>query len=220
MPYKNIIKPNVEGFWYHAYNRGHNKQVIFKKEKDYKVFIYQIRKFLEPDFFEVKVSPSGEVLKIKPDSLVDEVEMHAYCIMPNHFHFLVYQKRRYGMSRLISKISQAYTTYYNEEYGSVGSCWQGTYKAVRVSSDEQFIHLSKYIHANPISQERSNSKNFNSDTASFLEKYKYSSFQNYVGAKKNIWLKTSKILNLYKSENTRPEEQYRKSVYSFLRDNP
>jgi putative transposase len=220
MPYKNIIKTHAEGCWYHAYNRGHNKQIIFRSERDYRVFIYQIRKFLEPDFFEVKIDRAGELIKIKPDSLIDEVELHAYCLMPNHFHFLVYQKTRYGMSRLIAKIAQAYTAYFNEKYERVGSAWQGTYKAVKLESDEQFIHLAKYIHANPFAKEKKSLLEIESDPISFLEKYPYSSLQNYIGSRKNIWLKTQKILEFYKSKNNNPHQNYKKSMSDFLRDTP
>ena len=148
MPYKNIVKKFSEGVYYHAYNRGYNKQVIFHDKQDYATFMFLLKKYLDLDFREARVMPTGEVVFIKSNSLVKDVELHAFSLMPNHFHMLIKQKSKKGMPKLIGRVSQAYTHYYNEKYEKIGSIWQGTYKAVLIRNEQQFLHVSRYIHIN------------------------------------------------------------------------
>ena len=73
----------------------------------------------------------------------------SYVLMPNHFHLLVQQLTDDGISRLMKLLSDSYTRYFNTKNERVGPLLQGQFKAVRVESDEQLLHLSPYIHLNP-----------------------------------------------------------------------
>jgi len=204
MPYKNQIKKLAEGAYYHAFNRGHNRQQLFFDKHDYHTFIYLLKKYLDPHFREVKSLPDGERLLVAVNKpLYAEVELHAYCLMPNHFHLLVKQISKNGMSKLINVVSSQYSLYFNNKYEREGTIWQGTYKAVLVKTEEQYVHLSRYIHINPSSLSR-------------LEEYPYSSYSTYIGQKKrSTWFKTADILHYFLSQKKDAGEAYRDFVEGY-----
>jgi len=209
MPYKNKTKQLAEGGFYHAYNRGYNKQQIFFDKQDYNTFLYIFKKYLDPDFRETKYLPSGEAVQVRINKpLYDKIELHAYCLMPNHFHLLVKQISKYGMSRLVNVVSSQYSSYFNKKYRREGTIWQGTYKAVLVKSTEQYLHLSRYIHLNPIEIATKNHA---------LKDYQYSSYPVFIGTTdKPIWLKPDDIMYYFESDQNRSEKSYRLFVENHL----
>lgn len=110
--------------------------------------------------------------------------------MPNHFHLLVKQTEENGISKFMAKFTNSYTKYFNTRYQRIGPLVQGVFKAVHVETDEQFIHLSRYIHLNPIT--------------GFLVKpdelqaYPWSSYPNYL---ENPNDDQKEIMNFFKSSN-------------------
>lgn len=70
--------------------------------------------------------------------------------MPNHFHLVLRQTSDEGISTFLSNITNSYTKYFNAKNERVGPLFQGVFKAVRVENDEQLLHLSGYIHYNPV----------------------------------------------------------------------
>ena len=188
MPAKNRTKIFGEDVFYHAYNRGYNKQAIFRDDHDYKTFLYLIRKYLEPGFKERRYTPKGEEYFVEPNHVYNEVELIACCLMTNHFHLLLFQKTLKGMTKLMSRLQTNYATYFNQKYQTQGSPFQDTYKAVAVKTEEHLVHLSRYIHLNP------------SEIigAQPLESYPHSSYSFYVNPNsRSVWLKPEKILNLF-----------------------
>jgi len=204
MPYKNQIKRLAEGACYHAYNRGHNRQQIFLDEHDYHTFLYILKKYLDPDFREIKYLPNGEsVLVAINKPMYNKVELHAYCLMPNHFHLLVKQISRDGMSRLLNVVSSQYSAYFNNKYEREGTIWQGTYKAAFVKTEEQYLHLSRYIHLNP-------------SLFMQIEQYPYSSYSVFIGKKKQPnWLRVEDISCHFASLQKNSEESYRRFVEGY-----
>lgn len=190
MPPKNKTKIYGENVFYHAYNRGYNKQTIFRDGHDYKTFLYLIRKYLEPGFQEKRFTPKGEEYFVEPNHIYNEVDLVAYCLMPNHFHLLVFQKSLAGMTKLLSRVSSNYSTYYNKKYQSQGSPFQDTYKAVIIKTEEQLIHLSRYIHLNPIELVKDGPP----------ETWPYSSYSAYLDPeKKPTWLKPEVVLGSFEN---------------------
>ena len=78
-----------------------------------------------------------------------KVHIISYCLMPNHFHLLIKQKREKGIPQFLSEFENAYTRYFNLAVSRSGVLFQSTFKAVFVESNEQLLHLSRYIHLNP-----------------------------------------------------------------------
>ncbi|MBI2012070.1 transposase [Candidatus Daviesbacteria bacterium] len=181
------IIPLINGQYYHIYNRGVEKKPIFNNRRDYQRFYkslsyYQLQgpKPSYSKFFQPKMTKIDFSKKI--------VEVICFCLMPNHFHFLVKQTIDGGVTEFISKLSNSYTKYFNIKYRRVGPLFQGEFKAVLVESDEQLIHLSRYIHLNP--------------TVSYLTKditqYEWSSYREYIKDTKGICDKLI-ILDFFKS---------------------
>lgn len=149
MPARKISLNN--GYFYHIYNRGVEKRDIFTQKRDYQrfkksLFYYQ--------YFNSRVSFSrfakSQIQFFNPLSANKRVEIICYCFMPNHFHLLVRQLMEHGITNFMSQFQNSYTKYFNFKYKRVGPLFQGEFKAILIESDEQLIHLSRYIHLNPV----------------------------------------------------------------------
>lgn len=139
-----IFAPNN---YYHVFNRGNDKQDIFLDREDYYFFLNRLKEYLYPELLE-DAPPTSHKYKRKklPVGCFDLV---CYCLMPNHFHWLIKQNLLVPISKIISKISTSYSIYFNKKYKHVGHVFQDQFKAVRVGSDEYLLWLSAYIHQNP-----------------------------------------------------------------------
>ena len=151
------IVPLVTEEYYHIFNRGINKQPVFLDAKDYKRAIEAMRFYaLNPTiklakFFSFSNIEKQELLEKFEKENDDLVKLICYCLMPNHFHFLLKQTKDFGISKFMSNFQNSYTRYFNTKYGKFGPIFQGQFKAVRVEDDNQLLHLSRYIHLNPYS---------------------------------------------------------------------
>lgn len=189
MPARNRIKSYGKDCFYHIYNRGYNRQTVFHDGQDYGTFLYLFKKYLEPGFKQRKFLPNGEEYFVEPDHVYLELDLLAYCLMPNHFHLLVFQKTIGGMTKLMRRVATSYSNFFNQKYQKEGSPFQDIYKAVRITTEEQLVHTSRYIHINPI-------EIIGSDE---LKVYPYSSYSYYLSLKKPVWLKTEKVLSSFGS---------------------
>src|SRR3989344_1216655 len=196
MPAKNSVKDFVENSYYHIYNRGVEKRDIFMNEMDYAVFISYLKIYLLPkDELALRNSLSdinsdyshkAEALKLlRMNNFSDSIDMLAYCLMPNHFHFLVKQENSTSIDSFMNSLATRYSMYFNRKYKRVGHLFQGTYKAVLVESEEQLLHLSRYIHNNPSSK------------GVLFQTYPYSSYGNYTNLNKSDWIKPKDILTYF-----------------------
>jgi len=181
--------PLSTGEIYHLFNRGNNRQDIFYQTKDYKRFIntFCYYRFSDPkpsfsDLSKKKLNNFYPTLKNK------YVEILCYTLMPNHFHFLIKQLRENGISIFMSQVCNSYTKYINTRYKRSGSLLQGTFKSVRITTDEQLIHTSRYIHLNPIV----------SSLAIKDDYYPWSSYPEYIHSGPQI-CSTSEVLNFFPS---------------------
>lgn len=183
------ITPMVNGEFYHVYNRGVEKRDIFTQPRDYKRFqkTFYYYQFLGPKPSFSKFSKS-DLNSFKPDPTKKIVEIICYCLMPNHFHFLIRQLKDNGVSYFISQLANSYTKYFNTKYTRVGALLQGTFKAVHIESDEQLIHTSRYIHLNPVV----------SGLVKNLNIYKWFSYLEYTTGQV-IYCSPQEILNFFSS---------------------
>lgn len=193
MPSLNVVKEYREDSYYHLYNRGVNKENIFNDDQDYKVFLSYLKEYVS------QVVESSSPSKIK-NNFANDISINAYCLMPNHFHLLVHQKNSNAINYFMRSINTRYVRYFNTKYQRIGPLYQGTYKAVLVSSDEQLLYLTKYIHRNPLKLYPSRRD------LEVVINYPYSSFKNYTGKMYQTWIMPDDILAHF-SEGS-PAEKY------------
>lgn len=176
------------GEYYHLYNRGNNKQKIFHDKRDWVRFLFLILYFQSPttvsfnnigrpvSFF-IKNSSFNVSQKIIDKVLENKyAELIAFTLMENHFHLIVKENKKGGISQYMQRVLNSYTKYFNAKYGYLGHLFQGPFKSVHVKSNEQLLHLSAYIHRNPREIKEWKDKE---------EEYFWSSYQDYV--KENRW---------------------------------
>jgi len=116
------------GHYYHLYNRGANRESIFR-EKDNYVFVLG---------------------KIKRYCVELALTLIAYCLMPNHYHWLVRQDGEQPAGLLAQRVFNSYTKAFNKRYERSGTLFEGPYKVVQVDDEAHLLHLCRYIHANPV----------------------------------------------------------------------
>lgn len=192
MPAKNSIKIPVEGGYYHIYNRGVNKQEIFKFPNDYSVFLNYLKEALSPplklnESQKVEVNLNGVVFsrpKRQPKNFLGEIDLIAYALMPNHFHLLIKQNKRESMEAFMRSVATRYSMYLNKAYDRVGTLFQGIYKAVLIENENYLLHLSRYIHLNP-------QENFDNIASA------YSSYADYLGIKNTSWVNPHPVLSFF-----------------------
>lgn len=173
--------PLVTDQFYHVFNRGINKQPIFLNTRENKRAQRVLRFY---SFKNPRIKFSKLLLLSKEDQIKfwgnlqktnnKSVEIICYCLMPNHFHFLLKQQADNGISRFMSNFQNSYTRYFNTRHGGIGPLLQGQFKAVRVEDENQLLHLSRYIHLNPYSS-------FIVKEVDDITSYPWSSFPEYLG---------------------------------------
>lgn len=191
MPSKNALKEYAPGGYYHLYNRGVNKRLIFKDQKDYSTFISYLQFYLTPTP-DLRGQSSQDRSPIPPTKVLKnyhgEIQLIAYCLMPNHFHLMVRQTNDHGIDHFMRSLTTKYVRYFNTRYKRVGHLFQARYKAVHITNEYQFTYLTKYIHRNPL-----DIKPY-CDNPHILSSYKYSSYANYLGLFQQPWIITDDIL--------------------------
>lgn len=191
------------GYIYHIFNRGIERRSVFTNKRDFDRATNLIKFYKHKDipirFSQLLLQPQELRNEILKNLYASEkiVEILCYCLMPNHFHFMLKQITRGGIARFISNITNAYTKYFNTKYQRVGPLFQGTFKAVLVESDEQLIHLSRYIHLNPVSSSLIESEK--------LKDYTYSSYFDYISSSGDI-VNREPVLSMFK--NVKEYEQF------------
>lgn len=184
--------PFVPGEFYHIYNRGNSKQVIFNDGADYHRFIsllYLANSKGKLVFGRSKI----DAINIKNEEKL--VNIGSYCLMPNHFHIIVSQPENGDISRFMQKITTAYSMYFNKRYDRSGVLFEGKFKSKYIDNDRYFKYLFSYIHLNPVKiiqkDWKENGINDKIGAWEFLKSYKYSSFLDYLGINRP----ENKILN-------------------------
>lgn len=176
MPYR--VTPLVKDEYYHVYNRGVAFQPIFKNTRDYERFLlclnyYQFKNISIrlSKFLQIPEEERSEILRRLMGEGNKIIELIAFCLMPNHFHLLIKQNSEDGVSRFLRLMINSYAKYFNTKYKRVGPLFQGIFKVVHVETDEQLLHLSRYIHLNPLVSFLVKEKDFVSYPWSSLQEY-------------------------------------------------
>lgn len=126
MPSRKIVF--AKGCYYHIFNRGVNRENIFASSQHY----YHCLKLVKTNFHKFNIS------------------MIAYCLMPNHYHFLVRVDGYDSLSKCLGFTFDAYAQSFNKSTGRVGTLFQDRFKAIQVEDESYLLHLCRYIHLNPM----------------------------------------------------------------------
>lgn len=188
----------VNNEFYHIFNRGVNKADIFFEESDYKRFYLSAIHYLDHSTrYSTFVYDPGSFEAKKDNIEPARVEVIAYCLLPNHFHFLIKQLKDGGITSYMTHLCNAYSHYINTKNDRVGPLFQGRFKSVHIENSDQLYHVSRYIHLNPLLSKMINN----------LELYKWSSYQTYTTDRVDKLSNSDMILKGFGSK-----ESYRKFV--------
>ncbi|PIP28093.1 MAG: hypothetical protein COX29_02985 [Candidatus Moranbacteria bacterium CG23_combo_of_CG06-09_8_20_14_all_35_22] len=136
----------ANGEYYHIYNRGVDKREVFLDRKDYERFILGMNEFNDSrPSWKVRFEVSPRVTRGETSNLV---ELIAYCINPNHYHFILKQKVENGVTDFMRKLGTGYTMYFNKRHAHSGVIFQGPFKSIHIDSNEYLLLLSAYVNAN------------------------------------------------------------------------
>ncbi len=202
MPAKHTIKEFVRDSVYHLYNRGVEKQPIFRDAQDFGVFLSYLKDYLVPKdeagLQQILTNPESpwrekdRALKLlRLNNFSDTIDLLCYCLMPNHFHLLVKQAEATTIDRFMNSLCTRYTMYFNKKYKRVGPLFQSVYKAVLVQTDAQLFYLTRYIHRNPLGNGRYKTL---ASQGIALRSWNYGSYPEYLGKRQTGWVKPQEIL--------------------------
>ena len=197
--YNNVMKKRdykefAPGVIAHTYNRGNNKEKIFFDNQDYQAFLFRMGLVLG---FEEKDLKREKLLhfpysRIRIEGVKNLFKLHAFCLMPNHFHLLIEQCKDEPISKFILKTCTSYTMYINKKYGRVGHLVQDRFKSNLIENDEQLMWTSAYIHMNPVKDKM----------VSLPEKYEWSSYKDYIGERNLPIISTDLLIDLFGDKNS------------------
>ena len=168
-------QPFIPAHFYHLYNRGNNKEHIFYNDENYTYFLTLVKKYLLPI-----------------------CDIYSFCLLPNHFHFIIKIKEfenlpesiKLGKKKLhqpFSNLFNAYTKAINKKYERTGSLFQEHLKRIQISNEEYLRNLIVYVNTNP---KHHNISNF--------ENYKYSSYKSLLSTKSTS-IKRAEVILLFET---------------------
>lgn len=209
---------------FHIVNRGVDKRTIFLDKQDHFRFIHDLFEFNNEErvnttyvvFNKNNDIASRSIENTKPRKLL--VDIHAFCLMPNHYHLLLSPRSEGAISLFIKKVDMGYAKYFNTRYKRRGALFEGRYKSVLVENESHLVYLPYYIHLNPLDlvapEWRERRLEEFERARQFLESYRWSSFLDYIG-KKNFPSLTFRENILSRMGGS---EMYRYNIYEWLKE--
>jgi putative transposase len=171
---------------YHVYSKSIAEYKIFNDDFEYSrmrevIEYYRIeRPFASFSRFKER---NMQVKQLDTKRLVQVI---CYCIMPTHIHLVLKQLKDKGVSIFMSNVLNSYSRYFNIKHNRKGPLWESSFKKVLVESDAQLLHLTRYIHLNPV-------------TAHIVDKpknWKWSSYEEYISGNKEGMCKYDDVLDI------------------------
>jgi putative transposase len=184
-----------KGFIYHIFTKSIAGYKIFRSNKDYQRFIETL-KFYQYRGLPIRFSAYIDIKNkekffrkhlLNKDQIVDIL---AYCLMPTHIHLILCQLTEQGISDYMRVVLDSYSRYFNLKNSRKGPLWQGRFKSTIVESDEQLLHLTRYIHLNPATDR----------LVRRPEEWSYSSYLEYLGKSINKLCNYSRYLDIIPEE--------------------
>lgn len=134
--------------FYHVLNRGVDKRVVFNNKQDYVRFERNLQLLNTSDDAPTNDWTIRKRMLAKAQNKL--VTIHAYCLMPNHYHLLLSPLTDNGISLFMKKINMGYARYFNEQNDRSGSLWQGKYKSILIDNQAHLNYIPFYIHLNAL----------------------------------------------------------------------
>ncbi|MCG2725615.1 MAG: transposase [Elusimicrobia bacterium] len=169
---------------YHIFNKSIADYKIFNTSNDFLRIKQNLLYYQSPKDTSFSVFIRSNEIEHSQKNI--SVKIIAYCIMPTHFHLILKQLDNGGISKYINNISNSYSRYFNIKHNRKGPLWQGRFKNVLVKDDEQLLHLTRYIHLNPVT----------SNLIDKPETWEYSSYREYLNLEKNKLCDFSEVLSI------------------------
>lgn len=162
--------------FYHVYARGHSRHKIFVDEQDYITFLKLFERYLSAE-------DAKNSLGIPYPNFYNKVELAAYCLMPNHFHLLIYQHQAGALSSFMRSVMTSYSRYFNTKYNRSGALFESRFRASLIDNDMYLDHISRYIHLNP----------------KHWRTYEYSSLPYYLQQIEVSWLRPERVVRTFEN---------------------
>ncbi len=139
--------------YYHLLNRGTDKRKIFIDNRDYRRFLVSLAVFNDrksPPRHVGRFVKNFDILNksYKPDKRDKLIDIIAFTLLPNHFHFFVRERQNGGISLFMQKVCMGYSHYFNLRNDRTGTLWQRTFEARHINDNSYFLHIMNYIHLN------------------------------------------------------------------------
>ncbi|KKS98228.1 MAG: hypothetical protein UV73_C0003G0170 [Candidatus Gottesmanbacteria bacterium GW2011_GWA2_43_14] len=205
--------PIVTSEIYHIFNRSVGQQPIFRNIYENKLFVELIEYY---HFFHTNLRfsyynrlPKDQRDKILKDLYIKKlfnIEIYSFSLMPNHFHLLAMQKSEKGISNFVRCLQDSYAKYFNMKNKREGALFQSPFKSVRMETEEQLLHVSRYIHLNPLTSYVLRNKED-------LINYQWNSFRDYVSASPRRFIKTNLISSFFNKNNSFEEFTFNQLDY-------
>ena len=122
------LRITVPDLPFHVLDRGNNRQIVFREEQDFAYFLKLLKKYKKE-------------LKFK---------LYHFCLMPNHIHLMIEPTVEGSLSKIMMRLTLAYSSYFNRKYTGVGHVWQGRYKSSLIDKEDYFIWCGLYVELNPV----------------------------------------------------------------------
>lgn len=213
----------ANGEVYHVYNRGIERRRVFMDERDHHRFVHDLYEFNDtlPASNTGYHLAGGKIVARVPKSPRQRlVDIFCFCLMPDHFHLLLRQRREKGITEFMRKLGTGYTNYFNQRYQRIGPLFQGKFKAVHVTREAHLLYLPHYIHLNPLDlwmpEWRRKTLTNVVGALNSLASYRWSSYLDYIG-KKNFpaLVQSDLFLRTYRSPTSIGD--YRRDLEEWLR---
>lgn len=211
----------ITGEIYHILNRGVDKRVIFSDNEDYFRFIHDMYEFNDKNpainiYYRQSYDFGNRKNHNQERDLI--VDIFAFTLMSNHFHFLVRQRQDNGIQMFMRKLGAGYANYFNQKNQRSGTLFESRFKAILVKTHQYLTHLPYYIHLNSLDifapEWRKREVHDYRKIMRFLENYRWSSLPDYLGVK-NF---PSVINSSFLTELTGQPPQFKQSLIAWLKD--
>ena len=178
--------PFVEGEHYHIYSRGVEKRKVFMNARDYDRFIALLYIMNQDAPFRMDNFLRDKKLK---NIFVEEkskalVSILSYCLMPNHFHLILYECKDGGITKFMGKLFTAYSMYFNAKYERSGPLFTHPFRSEHIDNESQYMYIFSYLHLNPLSviykKWKEEGIKDKKEAEEFLKSYKFSSYLDFL----------------------------------------